>query len=72
MVQRRNGYAEILGYVLWRNAVGQQLLGELDPAVGHFRLTTTLAAKLTGDYLWYDSAKVGAGTFRPLRPLTGA
>ncbi len=27
---------------------------------------------LTGDYLWHDSAKVGAGTFRPLRPLAGA
>ena len=24
---------------------------------------------LTGDYLWRSSAKVGAGKFRPLRPL---
>ena len=27
---------------------------------------------LTGDYLWRSSAKVGAGKFRPLRPLAGA
>lgn len=27
---------------------------------------------LTGDYLWRSSAKVGAGTFRPLRPLPPA
>jgi hypothetical protein len=26
---------------------------------------------LTGDYLWRSSAKVGAGKFRPLRPLSG-
>jgi hypothetical protein len=25
---------------------------------------------LTGDYLWCSSTKVGAGKFRPLRPLT--
>ena len=25
---------------------------------------------LTGDYLWRSSAKIGAGKFRPLRPLT--
>lgn len=25
---------------------------------------------LTGDYLWKSSAKVGAGKFRPLRPLS--
>ena len=24
---------------------------------------------LTGDYLWRNSAKIGAGKFRPLRPL---
>jgi hypothetical protein len=27
---------------------------------------------LTGDYLWCSSAKVGAGRFRPLRPLASA
>lgn len=27
---------------------------------------------LTGDYVWRSSAKVGAGKFRPLRPLSGA
>jgi len=27
---------------------------------------------LTGDYLWRSSAKVGAGKFRPLRPLAGS
>lgn len=27
---------------------------------------------LTGDYLWRSSAKVGAGKFRPLRPLPPA
>ena len=27
---------------------------------------------LTGDYLWRSSAKVGAGKFRPLRPLPTA
>ena len=27
---------------------------------------------LTGDYLWRSSAKVGAGKFRPLRPLQPA
>lgn len=27
---------------------------------------------LTGDYLWSNSAKVGAGKFRPLRPLNSA
>jgi TnpA family transposase len=26
---------------------------------------------LTGDYLWRSSAKIGAGKFRPLRPLAG-
>lgn len=26
---------------------------------------------LTGDYVWRSSAKVGAGKFRPLRPLSG-
>lgn len=26
---------------------------------------------LTGDYLWKAGAKIGAGKFRPLRPLTG-
>ena len=25
---------------------------------------------LTGDYLWRSSAKIGAGKFRPLRPLS--
>ena len=27
---------------------------------------------LTGDYVWRSSAKIGAGKFRPLRPLSGA
>ena len=27
---------------------------------------------LTGDYLWRSSAKIGAGKFRPLRPLQRA
>ena len=27
---------------------------------------------LTGDYLWRSSAKIGAGKFRPLRPLKPA
>jgi hypothetical protein len=27
---------------------------------------------LTGDYLWRSSAKIGAGKFRPLRPLQSA
>ncbi|WP_319102995.1 hypothetical protein, partial [Pseudomonas aeruginosa] len=27
---------------------------------------------LTGDYLWRSSAKIGAGKFRPLRPLAAA
>ena len=27
---------------------------------------------LTGDYLWRNSAKVGSGKFRPLRPLTNS
>ena len=27
---------------------------------------------LTGDYLWRSSAKIGAGKFRPLRPLPSA
>ncbi|HEE1134746.1 TPA: Tn3 family transposase, partial [Klebsiella pneumoniae] len=27
---------------------------------------------LTGDYLWRSSTKVGAGKFRPLRPLPPA
>ena len=27
---------------------------------------------LTGDYVWRSSAKIGAGKFRPLRPLPGA
>ena len=27
---------------------------------------------LTGDYVWRSSAKVGAGKFRPLRPLSTA
>ena len=29
-------------------------------------------SNLTRDYLWRSSAKIGAGKFRPLRPLTGA
>jgi hypothetical protein len=27
---------------------------------------------LTGDYFWRSSAKIGAGKFRPLRPLQPA
>ncbi|MDN7395848.1 Tn3 family transposase, partial [Escherichia coli] len=27
---------------------------------------------LTGDYLWRSSVKIGAGKFRPLRPLQPA
>ena len=27
---------------------------------------------LTGDYLWRNSAKIGIGKFRPLRPLQSA
>lgn len=27
---------------------------------------------LTGDYLWRNSAKIGAGKFRPLRPMKTA
>jgi hypothetical protein len=27
---------------------------------------------LTGDYLWGNSAKVGVGKFRPLRPVSSA
>ncbi len=27
---------------------------------------------LTGDYVWRNSAKLGAGKFRPLRPLQPA
>lgn len=27
---------------------------------------------LTGDYLWRSSAKIGAGKFRPLRPMQTA
>jgi TnpA family transposase len=27
---------------------------------------------LTGDYVWRSSSKIGAGKFRPLRPLSGA
>jgi len=27
---------------------------------------------LTGDYLWRNNAKVGAGKFRPLRPVPPA
>lgn len=27
---------------------------------------------LTGDYVWRGRAKIGAGKFRPLRPLQGA
>jgi len=28
--------------------------------------------KLTGEYLWRSSSKIGAGKFRPLRPLQRA
>ncbi len=28
-----------------------------------------LRDRLTGDYLWRSSAKIGAGKFEPLRPL---
>ncbi|MDY7536483.1 hypothetical protein RGV33_33215 [Pseudomonas sp. Bout1] len=31
-----------------------------------------LYINLTGDYLWRNSAKIGAGKFRPLRPLQPA
>ena len=33
---------------------------------------TKLHINLTGDYLWRSSAKIGAGKFRPLRPLQPA
>ncbi len=42
------------------------------------RCCSTVAAagwehiNLTGDYLWRSSAKIGAGKFRPLRPLQPA
>nr|WP_159376510.1 hypothetical protein [Klebsiella pneumoniae]AVX34466.1 hypothetical protein [Klebsiella pneumoniae]AWF77149.1 hypothetical protein [Klebsiella pneumoniae]QFX77135.1 hypothetical protein [Klebsiella pneumoniae]QFX77467.1 hypothetical protein [Klebsiella pneumoniae]WRR55565.1 hypothetical protein VNK68_00130 [Klebsiella pneumoniae] len=32
----------------------------------------TVPINLTGDYLWRSSAKIGAGKFRPLRPLQPA
>ena len=49
-VERRNGYAEVLGYVSGRDATGQQLLSRLDLAVCHLWLATTLATKLTRDF----------------------
>ena len=49
-IQRRNGYAEGFGHVLWRDAAGQQLLGRLDLAAGHLGLATALTAELFGDF----------------------
>ena len=44
------------------NAVDDALLQYLSP-LGWEHIN------LTGDYLWRSSAKIGAGKFRPLRPL---
>ena len=56
-VQRRNGHTKVLGYVLGRQAAGQQLLGRFDLAFGHLGLATAFAAKLPCDI------QPGAGTF---------
>ncbi|MEF3895655.1 Tn3 family transposase [Escherichia coli] len=48
-----------------RHAVDDSLLQYLSP-LGWEHIN------LTGDYLWRSSAKIGAGKFRPLRPLQPA
>jgi hypothetical protein len=48
-----------------RQAVDETLLQYLSP-LGWEHIN------LTGDYLWRSSTKVGAGKFRPLRPLPPA
>ena len=48
-----------------RHAVDDALLQYLSP-LGWEHIN------LTGDYLWRSSAKIGAGKFRPLRPLQPA
>ena len=66
----------------------QGLVAMAGPNGGHFRKRITAYVKparmpestplgwehinLTGDYLWRSSTKVGAGKFRPLRPLPPA
>src|SRR5574337_1663656 len=55
-IQRRNGHAEVPGYVLGRDAAGQQFLGRFDLAVRHLGLAPALAAELPGDL------QSGAGT----------
>jgi hypothetical protein len=49
----------------WRAGVDGALLQYLSP-LGWEHIN------LTGDYLWRSSAKIGAGKFRPLRPLQPA
>lgn len=54
-----------LGLVEAGKSVGGELLQYLLP-LGWEHIN------LTGDYLWRSSAKIGAGKFRPLRPLQPA
>jgi len=61
------GYLERAAHALRGNghAVDEALLQYLSP-LGWEHIN------LTGDYLWRSSAKIGAGKFRPLRPLQPA
>ena len=54
-----------LGLVEAGKSVGGELLQYLLP-LGWEHIN------LTGDYLWRSNAKIGAGKFRPLRPLQPA
>ena len=60
-------YLELAAHALRGNghAVDDALLQYLSP-LGWEHIN------LTGDYLWRNSAKIGAGKFRPLRPLQPA
>jgi hypothetical protein len=58
-------YLERAATPAWQHAVDDALLQYLSP-LGWEHIN------LTGDYLWRSSAKIGAGKFRPLRPLQPA
>ena len=63
--QARGKFLDQIAGALGRHAVDEALLQYLSP-LGWEHIN------LTGDYVWRSSTKVGAGKFRPLRPLSTA
>ena len=52
--------------------MGYESLSHLSKANVLDIVSKASSINLTGDYLWRSSTKVGAGKFRPLRPLPPA